>query len=247
MHGCDANLVTTSLEEGTFRSAVDSLRALRLRTAWVANDRSRHQVPVDPDIALLSACQKWDELQPQVTALPPSTGQDSPQRVLEMVGAGACSVVRLCPSAAGHHYPLTDWMLTPLPETCERECLSLAVDYQDLGSHMPWIDIVAFARAFPKLPMVVLSVDIDQDRTVWGALDMAPNLLVELSQAASVTALEPLVDAFGSHRFLYGSGGNGWDLLDAIAKSPRLREARESIVGGVAHGLVSGEWSNNYL
>ena len=53
-------------------------------------------------------------------------------------GSGA---VRLCPVRDG--YPLVDWLLSPLPELCEREGVALVLDFAP-GS-IPWNDVVTFA------------------------------------------------------------------------------------------------------
>jgi len=49
--------------------------------------------------------------------------------------------VRLCPNRDA--YPLVDWVLSPLPERCEREGVTLVLDFAP-GS-IPWNDVVTFA------------------------------------------------------------------------------------------------------
>ena len=126
----------------------------------------------------------------------------SVQRALDAVGHDAGRMVRVCPGPNGHGYPLLDWILSPLPESCERENLGLAIDYQ--GALIPWDDVVRFARAFPALPMVLIGASIGEDGVIRAALDVAPNLILELSAPGGET-LARLVDRFGSHRFTGGA------------------------------------------
>jgi hypothetical protein len=97
-------------------------------------------------------------------------------------------VVRLCPVRDA--YPLVDWVLSPLPERCEREGVTLLLDFAP-GS-IPWSDVVTFARAFPTVPMVVLGVE--SDRVAAAALDATANLVLHGADVASLAA------TFGAHR-----------------------------------------------
>jgi hypothetical protein len=108
--------------------------------------------------------------------------------------------VRIRPGPNGDGYPLVDWVLTPLPETCDRENLALAIDYQ--GARIPWDDLVRFSRAYPSLPMVLSGASIGNDGVIPAALEVAPNLILEVAPLSARTeALDRLVARFGSHRF----------------------------------------------
>ena len=102
-------------------------------------------------------------------------------------GSGA---VRLCPVRDG--YPLVDWLLSPLPELCEREGVALVLDFAP--GAIPWSDVVTFARSFPTVPMVVLGVE--GDRVAGAALDATANLVLHGAGVASLAA------TFGAHRFV---------------------------------------------
>lgn len=123
----------------------------------------------------------------------------SVQRALDAVAHDAGRMVRVCPGPNGHGYPLLDWVLSPLPETCERENLGLAIDYQ--GAPIPWDDVVRFSRGYPGLPMVLVGASIGADGVIPAALEAAPNLILELSAAPGGETLARLVDRFGAHRF----------------------------------------------
>lgn len=123
----------------------------------------------------------------------------SVQLALDAVARDAGRIVRIRPGPNGDGYPLLDWVLSPLPETCERENLGLAIDYQ--GARIPWDDVVRFSRAYPALPMVLIGASIGDDGVIPAALDVAPNLILEVSAAPDGESLAQLVDRFGAHRF----------------------------------------------
>lgn len=123
----------------------------------------------------------------------------SVQQALDAVARGDARVVRIRPGPKGDGYPLLDWVLCPLPETCERENVGLAIDYQ--GINTPWEEVVRFTRAYPALPIVLIGAAIGKDGVIPAALEVAPNLIIELSTRPDREALARLVDRFGAHRF----------------------------------------------
>src|SRR5262249_24115478 len=72
---------------------------------------------------------------------------------------GGPAVVRLCPGPGGHGFPLEAWAVSPIPEFCEREELALGVDY-DGAPAFPWSELVAFARAYPRLTVLALGAPL---------------------------------------------------------------------------------------
>jgi hypothetical protein len=127
------------------------------------------------------------------------TADGSLQHALDAVAAKAGRIVRVCPGPNGDRYPLLDWVLSPLPETCERERLVLAIDYR--GAGIPWDDVVRFLRAYPGLPIILIGAAIGSDSVIPAALDVAPNLILERPADLDAATLSPLVDRFGAHRF----------------------------------------------
>jgi len=121
------------------------------------------------------------------------------QHALDAVAANAGRLVRISPGPNGDRYPLLDWVLSPLPETCEREDLGLAIDYR--GAVIPWEDVVRFSRAYPALPIVLIGASIGSDTVIPAALDVAPNLILERPADLDAATLGRLVDRFGAHRF----------------------------------------------
>jgi hypothetical protein len=127
------------------------------------------------------------------------TVDGSLQQALDAVAADTGRMLRISPGPNGDGYPLLDWVLSPLPETCERENLGLAIDYR--GAAIPWDEVVRFSRAYPALPIVLIGTSIGGDGVIPAALDMAPNLILELASAPVDAKGAGLIARFGAHRF----------------------------------------------
>jgi predicted TIM-barrel fold metal-dependent hydrolase len=218
----------------------------RADEVWVVNDASRRDLPQRGDAELLDACHAHHpRLRAQIVALPPTTGDDHPSRAIEAAAAGSCRMIRLCPGPGGHRYPLADWVLAPLPETCEREGLAIAIDYLDHSVDPPWEDVVRFARSYPGVPVVLIGPGIGVDRAAAAALDAAANLIFETSRGKGGKAIRSMVEGFGSHRFVFGTGGTeaSNDELAGELDEPDWK----AILGGNADALHRGAWTETYL
>lgn len=210
--------------------------------AWLVNDKSRRDDPQRHDTALLEACHSLgSQCRAQLVLVPPSIG-DSMERRIAAASPEACRVIRLCPGPLGHSYPLVDWVLSPLPESCERDNLSLAIDYQE--PNIPWIDVVGFARSFPAVPMILIGAAVGEDRALGAAIDVAPNLIIELSGLRAGPGFLPLLEHFGAHRFVYGSGGRSSEGLIAPQLDPSVSGA---VFAGTADAIGSGVWRETHL
>ena len=216
--------------------------------SWLVHDRSRRQDPGETDQLLLSACRPLaPRLRAQMVLLPPATDGHSLERARSAGhDEAACRTVRFCPGRFGHGYPLVDWVLSPLPELCEREDLVIAIDYLEGAVHPPWDEVVRFARAYPRVPMLLLGAAIDANPAAPAALDASANLVYEISNVQDPRALAALVDHFGSHRFVFGSGSTAsWEqrVPAAVIDEPD----RSAILSGTADALDSGAWGATYL
>jgi hypothetical protein len=138
--------------------------------------------------------------------------------------------------------------LTPLPETCEREALALAVDYGG-SDYICWQEVVSFACAYPGVPVLLIGADLDGDHVVPAALERTPNLVLELSMLTELDPLVRLMARFGEHRFVYGSGGDiETRLLPALRESERLEgSARIAVLAGNADAFATGQWAKEFL
>jgi hypothetical protein len=208
---------------------------------WVVNPLARRNDPAafdgaTPPIANVREC---------VVAMPESSG-DLPARVSAARAAGAPAVVWVCPGPDGHGYPMQSWAVSPIPEFCERENLALIVDPGDTPEY-PWADIVSFARAYPRLPIVTLGAPL-VGPTTSRALDATPNLIFDISgldSTSDLAALAVVARGRGTHRLVYGSG----DCDIAATKIAAAFAAGDTveIFSGNAARLDNGTWGSEFL
>jgi hypothetical protein len=245
---------TPETDDGAFFDRVDvlggTLEAAGVGQAWVTSDRARGFQPEKSDEVLVEAClQRSLLLRPLLTFVPSRREHDPLRRLRAGSARYACRAVRLCPGKLGHRYPLVDWVVSPIPESCEREGATIVLDYSGVAETVPWVEVVGFARAFPRIAMILVGLD-SRDAALEAALDVTANLIIQIPATTDVTSLVELVRRIGNHRFVYGSGGafreaeaavlrDGWELLD--------EHDRRAILGENAAALESGAWQETYL
>src|SRR4029077_11639884 len=94
---------------------------IRPHTRWVVHDSARRVDETDRFNAFLHECKSVDaDSLAQFIALPPSSRSGMIDQLRGALAAGACHLVRLCPGLEGHGYPLSTWVLSPLPEVAAR-------------------------------------------------------------------------------------------------------------------------------
>jgi hypothetical protein len=212
-----------------------------LDEAWIVNPLARRADPARFDGSAKTAANVRECL----IAMPDSAG-DLEERVATARAAGAPAIVRICPGADGHGYPLESWAVSPIPEFCEREDLALAVDFGSLPAY-PWSELVAFARAYPRMPMVALGAPLDGP-AAGRAFDATPNLILDTSRVeaeASLPTLASLAKGRGAYRLAYGSGARGLG-ADKIAAILSPSDA-EMVLSGTAARLANGTWGVEFL
>jgi hypothetical protein len=178
---------------------------------------------------------------------PPAVHPGIVARARRQAASGSPRVVGLRP--ARDAYPLADWVLSPLPEICDREQLSLILDY--VGAPIPWLEIVPFARRYPGLPMLLLGAAVGGDQAAPAALDAAANLVLGVGRLRAARDLVRLVDVFGSQRFAYASGtsttAQGVTRLREIRATELDEEAERGVLGGTAAALAEGRYAGAFL
>jgi hypothetical protein len=193
--------------------------------AWVTAKPSRTDDPAAHDARLGRALSGSETLRALPVLVPPTGTNGAYARAREIIRSAPLHVVRLCP--AGHRYPLADWVLSPIPELCERQSFTLLLDFAP--ADVAWLEVVAFARAFPSVPMILLGVD--GERAAPAALDAAANLILHFEGAVSAS----LVATFGGSRFVAASATG--DLPDPDRELILRRNAE-----ALADGSYAGQW-----
>jgi hypothetical protein len=242
--GIDVNFIVDGDDDNVATRTVNKLAELSLASAWLTASLARTGDPVDHDTRLTHACMDIPELDPIPVLVPPVASGDAFGRARKISTTATCRVARVCPS--GHGYPLADWVLSPIPELCVREGLALQIDFDP--EPIRWQESVAFARTFPRLPLILLGTAIGEDRALPAALDAAPNLVIHVSETNAATELIELVQIFGTSRFVWGSA------FSSIHPSPNgaaayglLDGAYESILYRNAQALADGTYADAFL
>lgn len=241
----DVNLVADAASDDVALKSEARLDARGITAAWLIAAAARSEDPEEHDQRLARACEGSSSLYPVPVLVPPTAVPGAYDRARRLAATARCRVVRLCPG--GHRYPLADWVLTPLPELCQRERLALMLDFEP--DPVRWDETVAFARSYPSLPMVLLDAEIGADRALPAALDAAPNLLLHVGRLCSLEDLIRLTDAYGPSRFAWGSGHPEADAArESIAAAERLGgEVRAAILHGNAQALQDGSYAETFL
>jgi len=221
--------------------AVDAL----VVDAWVIDGRARSEDPARYEAMDLASQDRTRRLRPCLVAMPGPL-DELERRLADHRRAGAPAVIRICPGAQGHGYPLESWALSPLPEFAEREELALIVDYGAAEGGYPWSEVVKFARDYPRLPIAALGAPLDGP-TAARALDATPNLILETSAfiGKAGSGLSDLVRACGAYRFAHGSGGARAP-VSALVEAIEAGDA-EIVLAGTADHLANGTWGSTYL
>jgi hypothetical protein len=207
---------------------------------WVMNPEVRRGDPAAYDGAPGASA----NVREYIVTLPDALGT-LPDRLKTRRGQGAPAIVRLCPGVGGHGFPLESWAVSPIPEFCEREELALAIDYGDAA--FPWSEVVAFARAYPRLVVLALGAPLSGP-TAARALDATANLVFDtsgLDGAADLPALAAMVRACGGYRVAYGSGQSRVDIAE-IERALSPGDAA-TVFSGTAGHLQAGTWASEYL
>jgi hypothetical protein len=239
----DVNFVVDEVGVGIGRTE-QRLAERAIDSAWVTAAAARTDDPDEHDRRLAQACEGSATLRP-VPVLVPPTGQPGALDQAQQLIVSGSRVVRLCPGR--HRYPLADWVLSPLPELCEREGAALVLDFAP--EPIDWARIVAFARTYPSLSMVVLETDLT-DRTVPAALDAAPNVVLHLGRLGTLERLIRLTTVFGRHRVVWGSSesANADEARRAVSETDDLaEEGRAAILHGNAEALQDGSYAEAFL
>ena len=221
---------------------IDEAARSRGATVWVTEKTSRLEAPDEHDALLMAACNSLAALVPIPVLLPPVGRPGGLNRISQIVDDARCRVVRLCPVT--HRYPLADWILSPIPEICDRHKVALLLD---LDSERPlWTELVTFARRFPCLPMVLLATGLEHERAAPAALDATANLILQLSVRSTLRSY--LLATFGPSRFVYGSvHGHQPALPGSSTVLPEVHDAEEAALGDTATALATGTYAERFL
>lgn len=217
-----------------------------LASVWLTADLARRADPDEHDEQLAAACRRVRTFEHVPVVVPPGAASGAHSRVMQIAQSSSCRVMRLCPSS--HCYPLQEWVVSPIPEICERYRCALMLDFDPLP--VSWSDVVLLARRFAATPMVVVGSEVDTDRALPAALDAAANLVVQITGTEAPAALARLVGTFGAARFVWGSRAQARATraaIGALGRAPIDDDARADVLYGNAQALAAGGYAKKHL
>jgi hypothetical protein len=230
----DVNVVTdvTPANLARLAAVADGLE----RTLWLTPSSARNE-PEQGIREALAGLPQYGRLVTIPVLAPPTGSPDGLDRALELSEGEGAHVARLCPTF--HGYPLVDWVLSPLPELCERFRFALMLDFAP--APIPWADLVTFARCYPSVPMVALDCDVRSERAAPAALDAALNLILHAPMSDDSVRLLELVSVFGAERFVGGSSTGAEPSLAEAGSSEGALAAKLSVTAAsLADGSYAG-------
>ncbi len=224
---------------------VRRLDEIGIKEAWLA---ARYPSPAafeSANEALVDACRAHGaRLQAQLTYVPYIAAREF-GRTLRSMPAQVSPMLRLLPGFSGHRYPLVEWLLAPLPEVCDREGMTLLLDYRGQQDELAWDDLVTFARHYAGVPMVVACNETNEG-ILRAAFEATANLLLQVS--ATSNALTRLIQSAGRHRFVFGDRCAQPSSGSANATWADMSEHdRQAVLAGNAADLATRHWQQRFL
>jgi predicted TIM-barrel fold metal-dependent hydrolase len=183
-------------------------------------------------------------LAPCWVVLPAGTGEvpAEDEQIGRLLDAGA-RAARLCPVA--HRLSLEPWEMESLLQAlaAHRVPLLLDCDNAHWSEARPWRFIEWACRSYPSLPLVLLREPQANFRTLFPLLNRCPNLLVETSYLQAHDGIALLVERWGAHRLVFGTGLPAWDpgmAITGLTYAGVPHEGLTAIAGGTLHALLEG-------
>ena len=217
--------------------------------ALVVDCLARENHPADGNARILEICRNEPRLHPGWAALPtgPEDEQPPPGAFLEALRRYRVGAVYLYPRQ--YRFELSDWCVDHLLEPLASAGVPIFVNYDahDDPGRFGWDRtdlnaVVSLCRRWPELPVIVSESRIRRsNRMLYRALDVCPNLRIELSGYWLYRGIEFITRRCGAERLLFGSN---WPTMGYHTTVAGLTMAeietddKEMIAGGNLRRLV---------
>lgn len=214
---------------GTPGAMIAELDRYGIAEAVVAHSLATHHDPAAGNARLLAEVAPQPRLKPCWTVLPPTCGElpDGPTLVTRALASG---VALLTARPTSHGYDLAGPDLAPLLAAAAEHGLPMLVDAAEAG----WPALAEVAAAHPDLWLILSDVGYRELRRLCGLLERHPRMLVCTANLSGHLALEFLVERFGAHRVVFGTGQPVRDPGEAVVRLlwSELGDAEARAVGG---------------
>lgn len=189
------------------------LTPLGIAEAIVSHSRALLHDPVAGNAMLLEQIAPHDELQPCWIVVPDTCGElGGAEKYLARAVDSGVQAIRAFPTL--HEFSLHGPDFAPELSAAAEARLPLLVD----AGQTAWPAIESAATAHPALPIIVGTVGYRTMRQIAGVLGRTENVYVDLSYLYGHLAVEWIVERFGAHRLLFGTGFPRRDPADSTTR-----------------------------
>ncbi len=214
---------------GTPAAMIAELDRYGIGEAMVSHSLATHHDPAAGNARLLAEVATEPRLRACWTVLPSTCGElpDGPTLVAR---ASASGVALLTARPGSHGYDLAGPDLAPLLAAAAERGLPMLVD----ATETDWRTLETVGAAHPDLWLIVTNVGYRESRRLCGLMERRPRVLVCTANLSGHLALEYLVDRFGAHRVVFGTGQPVRDPAEAVIRLlwSELGDAEARAVGG---------------
>lgn len=214
---------------GTPKAMLAELDRYGIDAAVVTHSLATHHDPAAGNAALVAGVAGEPRLHACWTVLPPTCGElpDGPTLVAR---ARAGGVVMLTARPHSHGFDLGGPDLAPLLAASAEHGLPMLLDTKETD----WATVERVAAAHPDLWLILSDVGYRELRRLCGLLSRHPRLLVSTANLSGHLTLEYLVERFGAHRLVFGTGQPVRDPAEAVVRLlwSELDDAAVREIGG---------------
>lgn len=215
--------------DGTPAALLAELDRYGIAEAVVTHSLATHHDPAAGNTRLLAEVADQPRLHASWTVLPPTCGE-MPDGADLVAQARANGVALLTARPASHGFDLTGPDLAPLLDAAAGHELPVLVETKETG----WPELELLAATHPALWLIVSDVGYRELRRLCGLLERHPRLLVCTANLSGHLTLEFLVERFGAHRLVFGTGHPVRDPAEAVVRLlwSELDDAAVREIGG---------------
>lgn len=167
------------------------------------------------------------------------SGPSGEELVEEMVRAGA-RVARMFPPHR-HPYLLADWARGGAFAALAARRIPVLLSGSDLGKYpdertqgFSPENVYDLCRAYPRLPVIIVRFNYQNQHTIFPLLRECPNLYLEISYYTTHRGVELITEHFGAERLLFGTGMpiSNPGLALTLVHYAQIGEAEKRLIAG---------------
>lgn len=224
---------------GTVAALLSTMDRVGIGEAVVGHTMAWLHDPAAGNRQLIKEIAGQRRLRPCWVMLPDGTGElGTPDEFASDATLSGVAAIRAYPG--DHGYDLAGPDAADMLEAIAGAGLPLLVD----AGQTSWAQIESAAREHPRLPIVACQSGYRSLRRIAGVFERTDNVYLDMANFSSHCGVEWLVDRFGVHRLLFGTGAPDHDPAEAVTRllwSGLSDDAVAAIGAGNAKALLGPE------